>query len=228
MKKWVIFIFFGILAGSSVAQSAHKFLRQGDKSYDGDAYVQAEEDYRKSLEKKSSVQGNYNLGNAIYKQERWDEAAKRYEKAATVADNDLEKALSYHNLGNAYFQQKQYEKSIDAYKSSLRLNPSDLETKKNLAIAQRELQIQKQQQQQQQNQQNQQQKQDKNQDQQQQPDQQQQQNQDQQQSQDQEQQQNLSKEEARKLLEIMEQEEQKVQQKLRKAQTKPNRSTKDW
>ncbi len=225
MKKWMVLMFFGIFGLAASAQSAHQFLRQGDKSYDTEAYTQAEENYRKSLEKKNSVQGNYNLGNAIYKQERYEEAVSRYEAAARVADDDLAKALAYHNLGNAYFKQQNYEKSIDAYKSSLRLNPKDIETKKNLALAQRQLQIQ--QQQQKQNQQDKQQQQEQQQDQQQQPEQQQQQNQ-QDQSSGQEQPQDLSKEEARKLLEIMEQEEQKVQQKLRKAQTKPNRSTKDW
>lgn len=225
MKKLVILLIFGMFLQMAAAQSAHQFLRQGDKSYESEAYTQAEENYRKSLEKKNSVQGNYNLGNAIYKQERYEEAVSRYEAAARAAEDDLARALAYHNLGNAYFNQKDYEKSIEAYKSSLRLNSKDLETKKNLAIAQRQLQIQ-QQQQQQQNQQNQQQQQEQQQDQQQQPEQNQQQ-QDPQNSQP-EQPQDLSKEEARKLLEIMEQEEQKVQQKLRKAQTKPNRSTKDW
>lgn len=220
----MILLFFGLFLQIAVAQSAHQFLRQGDKSYESEAYTQAEENYRKSLEKKNSVQGNYNLGNTIYKQERYEEAVSRYEAAARVAEDDLAKALAYHNLGNAFYKQQSYEKSIDAYKNSLRLNPKDIETKKNLALAQRQLQIQ-QQKQQQQEQQNQQQEQ--QQDQQQQPEQNQQQQQDQQNSQP-EQPQDLSKEEARKLLEIMEQEEQKVQQKLRKAQTKPNRSTKDW
>ena len=38
----------------------------------------------------------------------------------------------------------------------------------------------------------------------------------------------LSKQEAEKLLKIIEQEEQKVQEKLRRKQSSPNKSSKDW
>lgn len=218
----IIIVLLGSFGGIN-AQSAHKYLRQGDKDYKSQNYTKAEEDYRKALEKNKSAQGSYNLGNTIYQQERYDEAASKYEDAAQAATEESVKAKAYHNLGNAYFNKQEYDKSIEAYKNSLRLNPSDMETKINLALAQHILQ----QQQQEQNQ---------DQQQEQQPEEPQtppdspqpQQPQEGEGESEQEQQRDLTKEEARKLLEIIEQEEQKVQQKLRKAQAKPTKSKKDW
>lgn len=226
MKRIFFIIIFFCIVLIVNAQSAHSYLREADKNYKEQKYNLSEENYRKALEKEPGAPGNYNLGNAIYNQERYEEALSRFEAAANNSKDETVKAQAYHNLGNTHFKQQAYDKSVDAYKNALRLNPRDVETKTNLAIAQRQLRIQQEQQkknQQQQNQQNQQKEEEQNQT----PDQQQQQDQQNQQQQP-DQPGKLSKEEARKLLEIMEQEEQKVQQKLRKAQTKPNRSSKDW
>jgi len=214
--------------------TAHRYLRKGDKAYGSDEFTQAEENYRKALEKSQSAQGTYNLGNAIYQQERYEEAIPRYEESAQALDEGLARARAFHNLGNAYYHKNELEKSIEAYKNALRLNPNDMETKFNLAIAQRKWQ--QQQQEQNEDQQQDQQEQQEQEDEQQQPppdsEEEQQQKQQQQQEGDPqdlpEQPQDLTKEEARKLLEIIAQEEQKVQQKLRKAQAKPTKSKKAW
>lgn len=211
--------------------TAHRYLRKGDNAYESNNFTQAEENYRKALEKSENPQGSYNLGNAIYQQERYDEAIPRYEESAQSLKEDLARARAFHNLGNAYYQKNELEKSIEAYKNALRLNPSDMETKFNLAIAQRKLQQQEQEQNEDQ-QQNQQEEQEQDEQQQPPPDSEEEQQQKQQQQGEPqdvpEQPQDLTKEEARKLLEIIDQEEQKVQQKLRKAQAKPTKSKKAW
>jgi Ca-activated chloride channel homolog len=209
------------------AQSAHSWLRKGDSEYSGKDFSKAEDSYRQALEKKRTAQGTFNLGNAIYRQERYDESAKHYEAIAEAAKDEQAKANAFHNLGNAHFLQQEYGKSVEAYKDALRLTPRDLDTKKNLAMALHQLKLQQQQQQQQSRQQNDRQQNNQQQDQQdQQPGQPQQPNE--QQPQNQEQPQDLSREEARQLLEIMDQEEKKVQRKLRKAQAKRKKVTKDW
>lgn len=226
-----------LLTFAATAQDAHKWLRKGDKAYEDKNFSDAEVNYRRALEKENSPKGTYNLGNSTYRQERYDEAVKHFESAAAAAKDNAAKARAYHNLGNAHFKNQKYQESIEAYKNALRLNPNDLDTKQNLANALRRLppppppqnqqsqgqenKDQQQQQQQQQNQQNQQSGENKNE------------NEQQQQQQEspsgqQEQPQDLSKEEAQQLLEIMNQEEQKVQQKLRKAQGKNKKSSKDW
>ena len=121
-------------------------------------YKDAEEQFRKSLERNPNWdKANYNLGNVLYRQGRYEEAAKAFQKVAQQQGSPLQ-AQAYHNTGNIEMQQKQYQKSIDAYKNALRLNPKDMDTKYNLEYA-RKMLVQQQQQQnnQQQNQQQQQQ-----------------------------------------------------------------------
>jgi Ca-activated chloride channel homolog len=215
------------------AQPAHKDLRQADKAYQNGNFPEAELGYRKAIEKDNSVKGNYNLGNTTYRQEHYDESIKHYQAAAEVAKDRSTKARAYHNLGNALYKKGQYKESVEAYKNALRQNPNDIDTKRNLTNALRRLPPPQQQNQQndkkdnkdkdKQNQENQQQK-----DSDQSPDQNQDQNQKQKSSGQKEQPQDLNKQEAKELLEIMDQEEQKVQQKLKKAQAKKGRSAKDW
>ena len=212
------------------AQNAHKDLRKADQAYKSGSYADAEASYRKAIEKDNSTKGNYNLGNSTYRQERFDESIKHYQSAADAAKDRTTKARAYHNLGNALYQKGQYKESVEAFKNALRQNPNDLDTKRNLANALRRLpppppkQDQQNQQgenkenkdqQDQQKQQNQQPQQgERQQDQQQPQDEQNQQDQQQKSSGSKEQPQDLSRQEAMELLEIMDQEEQKVQQKL--------------
>jgi Ca-activated chloride channel homolog len=225
------------------AQTAHSWLRRGDQSYTVKQYTEAENGYRKSLEKKSGPQGEYNLANALYQQKRYEEAISHYRNALKNAKENYQKSQTFHNLGNAYFQNNKIDESITAYKNALRINPKDQETKINLALALKRKQQQEQQKQQQKDQGKDQNK-DQNQEQQQQnqqnqnqpqPQQNQQQNQQQQnpnQPQNQQKQpqgrpQNLSRKEAENLLDIMEQEERKVQSKLKRVRGQA-RNEKDW
>ncbi|MDX1940505.1 MAG: tetratricopeptide repeat protein [Saprospiraceae bacterium] len=220
MKGFWTIIFIAAVFTSVNAQTAHKYLRKGDKDYKSQTYSKAEEHYRKALEKEKTAQGSYNLGNTIYQQGRYEEAINSYESAAKAASDNAVKARAYHNLGNTYFSQKQYERSIEAYKNALRLNPSDMETKINLAMAQKLKEPPPPPEQQEQEPPKQEPPPDS-------PKQQPQQQQGESEQQQPEEMKDLSKEEARKLLEIIDQEEQKVQQKLRKA-PKPTKSKKDW
>ena len=135
-------ICLGFMVSDLNAQSVHSYLRKGDKKYSNEDYLQAEEEYRKALVKDRKYQSRYNLGNSIYKQGRFEEAVKQYEDALESSKNDGVKSLIYHNLGNAYYNNEKYEESVEAYKNALRLNPNDIETKYNLAMAQRQLQLQ--------------------------------------------------------------------------------------
>ncbi len=242
-----------LLAGafSLKAQEERKFIRKGNKMFNDSAYVKAEIDYRKALEKnKDSYDAQFNLGDALFKQQKYDKAAEQFEiLAGTHKDKKDEKlAKVYHNLGNSYFAQKKYEKSIEAYKNSLRINPNDNETRYNLIAAMKMLQQQKnqnknknknqnknkdknkdkQKQDQQRNKQDQNKdKQKQNKDQQQQQDQQKQQEKKQQQQQ--QQQQKMSQQDAQRLLNAIQQDENELQKKLRKAKaTKKAKSGKNW
>ncbi len=119
-------------------------ITEGNAQYDQKKYSDAEVNYRKSITTGKNVkEGNYNLGNSYYKQEKFEEAAKQYESTGALKDlNDEDKSAVYHNLGNALLKEKKYPESIDAFKNALKANPKDNDTRYNLAYAQSMLQKQ--------------------------------------------------------------------------------------
>ena len=219
------------------AQKESGDVRRGNKAYENEKYVDAEVDYRKGLEQNNkSFSAAFNLGNALYRQQKYPEAIEQFQAAAHLAGDDKQRVASaYHNIGNALLQSGEYAKSIEAYKQALRRNPTDDETRYNLVYAQQMLQQQQQQQQnqqdqQQQNQDQQQQNQDQQQNQQEQQDNQQ--DNDQQQNQNQQQnQQQMSQEQAEQILKALEQDERDTQEKVKEAQmrnAKRYKVEKDW
>lgn len=110
-------------------------VRRGNRAYERLDYDRAEERYREAIELSDTCfEAKFNMGDALYKQQRFDEAEKLFTAlAADSTRSNLERAHSYYNLGNSLFQQKKYQEALAAYKRSLRLNPDDLETKYNYA-----------------------------------------------------------------------------------------------
>ena len=243
MKQLVIILLISLFPAILVAQNERKHVRSGNKIYqkavkdttkiDTAAFARAETEYRKALNKKPTDKyWNFNLADAVYKQNRFDEAAGKFSELAEQMTNPVEKARAYHNLGNSQLMNQKIDESIESYKKALRQNPTDLETKYNLAYAQ----LLKNQQQQQQNQQNQDQNKDQKQDQEQQQNQDQQnkdQNKDQQQQNQQQQQaQNkISKDNAEQLLQALQNDEKNIQDKVKKvqaAEAKRQKVEKEW
>ena len=138
MKNFIILSTLLFFTVAAQAQEERKIIRQGNKAYGEKKYTEAEEYYRKALEKKpQSLEANYNVGNVLYKQNKYLDAASKYSSLANSTDNKREKAYIYHNMGNSYLKANKLGESISAYKEALKLNPSDRETKFNLAYAQR-------------------------------------------------------------------------------------------
>lgn len=135
--------FFSITAISQEDKTKEKELRQS-RNYLSEASLQlqkeqfpaAEADYRKAISlNPENETGKYNLGNAYYKKEKNPEAQMRFKQAAAVATKKAEKHKAFHNLGNTFMNEKNYAAAVDAYKNALRNNPTDDETRYNLALA---------------------------------------------------------------------------------------------
>lgn len=149
---WIIAVLLLGITGSLPAQKAErKNVRSGNKLYQNELYTEAEIAYRKGLEvNPTSFEGTFNLGNALYRQEKYKEAAEQYERIAQqgqrLLNDDPENAEKlaqvFHNLGNIGMKEQQYAESIELYKQALRLNPADDETRYNLALAQKLLEDQ--------------------------------------------------------------------------------------
>ena len=237
MKRFITIVSFILCPLSIVlAQKEAGDVRRGNREYRKQNFTEAEVDYRRGLEaNKDSYEAHYNLGDALFKQDKYTDAQLEFETAAKMLDKKADKdryAKVMHNIGNCTFAQQQYDKAVAAYQESLRANPKDNDTRYNLVKAMEMLQ--QQQRQQQQNQQNQQ-NQDQQQQQQQQQEQQQQDQQDQEQQQDQQQQQEqqeqqdqMDKETAEQILQALEQDEQDTQEKMQRQQGKKRRVEKEW
>jgi Ca-activated chloride channel family protein len=236
-----------VMAGSIAAQgqvSPNGLMQQGNKLYEQKKYDEAAANYAKALQKNPTyTPGLFNLGNTLYQQKKYDESRKVMEQTAKVAgDKDSKSAASY-NVGNTYMSQQKWEDAVSSYKQSLRNNPQDADAKYNLSYA--EQMLKKQQQNNKNNKNNKQNKQnkDKQQDKQ---NQKQDQNKDKQDKQDkgqndkdQKPDQNkdqqpegqpskLSQQQADQLLNALQQEEKKLQDKMKKEKGAPIKLQKDW
>lgn len=206
----------------SLAQSTAKMMEKGQQSYDNKAYDEAISWYEKAAAKEATPTAKYNLGNSQYQKGQFEEAVKNFGEAAQNSEDPKIKSQAAYNKGNALYKTEKYQESIEAYKQALKLNPADQEARHNLMHARKARQEQQQKEQQQQDQQNQSKNQDiqdpsKDQNQDEKPE-----------DQKPEEQKDTKKENTDQLLKIMEEEESRVQQKLRNQQSRPNRSTKNW
>lgn len=240
-----LFLICSILFSFQVfSQAEKKYIRNGNKDYEAGKYEDAEKNYQQALEKNaSSVEGKFNMADALYRQEKYEEAAQQFGNITSITDDKILKSKAFHNLGNSLLQSKKIKESVDAYKNALRNNPKDEDTRKNLAYAMKLLQQQQQQQQQNEkndqkedqekkDQQQEQNQEEKNQEKQDKKNQQQEKQDQQQQEQQQEQKKDqLSKQDAQRLLESMNNDEKKLQEKLKKEKllkAEPVHIDKDW
>ncbi len=126
-------------------RKARKFVREGNKLYNQQKFTDASVAYKKSLSQNAAYEkATYNLGNALYQNKNFQEAAPQFGLAAKNAKDKPSKAEAYHNLGNAMMELKKYPEAVEAYKNALRNNPNDDETRYNLAVAKSKVEDQKQ------------------------------------------------------------------------------------
>ena len=99
-------------------------------------FVNAEVEYRKAISKTpSNTIGTYNLGNAYYESGLYDEALLRHMEAATSASSKNDRHRAFHNIGNALMKQNLCQEAVEMFKNALRNDPTDEETRYNFALA---------------------------------------------------------------------------------------------
>ena len=144
------YIFIVLTLGSFfslIAQSERKMTRNGNTNYETGNFIDAEINYKKALEKNSDLlEAQFNLGDALVKQERFDEALEAFEKVSASTENQNLKANALHNKGNVLLSQQDLEGAIESYKDALRINPKDHETRYNYAYVKKLLDEQQQEQ----------------------------------------------------------------------------------
>jgi tetratricopeptide (TPR) repeat protein len=228
MRK-VLFILSILMSINSIAQNKKSFLRNGNELYADSSYNEAEIQYRKSLlEDQDYFNASFNLADAIYKQERYEESSALFDALKDDAPTETDLAKVYHNIGNSLVKEQKLDEAISAYKSALRINPNDKDTRHNLALTHQQKQQQedndgqekdkegknkqKEKKEQEQNQENKEQQEDK------------------QENKPEEKKEEMSKETAEKMLEAIQQQEKELQEELQKKKVKGKRVKvlKDW
>lgn len=166
MKLHVIVILLLSLAGSFVVSPVHaestrkerRLINRGNDLYKERKFVEAQSVYEEALkENATSAEARYNLGLSQIRQvvnpadstpaaRTLTEAARKNfaDVAAMARTKPGLAAKANFNLGNIEFHVKDYQKAIDYYKQALRIDPSDDKARKNLRIAQKNLQKQNQ------------------------------------------------------------------------------------
>jgi Ca-activated chloride channel family protein len=227
---------------NGVALGQVKDIQSGNKLYEEMKYKEAANDYAKALAKDpNNTSGIFNLGNSLYQQKQYDSSRKVMERALKTPASTGNKAAANYNIGNSYMSQQKYEDAINAYKQTLRSNPQDADAKYNLSYAEEMLKKQQNKDKQNKdkdkkdNKDKKDQKQDKDKkndkgkdkDKQKQPD-----NKDQKQDQDKQEPQSqpskMSQQQAESALNALQQDEKKLQDKLKKEKGVPMKLQKDW
>lgn len=182
------------------AQKANSEIAKGNEAYRKQEYSRASSYYQSALQlSPNSNVAAFNLGNALLKEDKADEARAQFEASAKMGKSKTEKADALYNRGVVLTKQKKLDESISAYKSVLRLNPADSLARQNLQRALNE----KQKQQQQQN---------KNKDQ-----------------QPKKQQNKMNKQQVQQMLNALQEQEKQLQQRMQKSKVPaPGQPDKDW
>lgn len=255
-KNYTVLLMVGLFLSAAnatvFAQGAgRRQVAEGNKHYAENKFDEANDKYRDAeVANPESPIVHFNIGDALYKKRKYEEALQAYQKTLQKSDDPQLQAQAYYNSGNTYFRLNKWQESLQSYQEALKLNPNDQDAKYNLEYVRAKIkenaqkQPQDQQQQKQQNQQDQQQPQNQQQqDQQQKQPEQDQQEKDQQQQQDQqkqnEQQQQqakqqkadkdqMKKEDAARLLEALKNQEKEAQKQRQMKVQGRARVDKDW
>ncbi|MCX6076581.1 MAG: VWA domain-containing protein [Campylobacterales bacterium] len=141
-----VFILFALLFFTPQAEAGLlDFVELGNakKAYENKEYEKASKLYEKHAEHSLNAESYYNAGNSLYKQGKFDEALKSYEKATFFDEKQRAKNLS--NIGNSYVKQAKEEslqKALNSYEESLKLH-EDKETRENLEEVKKAIEKQK-------------------------------------------------------------------------------------
>ena len=134
---------------------ANDEAKKGNEAYESADYVTAESHYMAAIEADpENEQLYFNLGNALAKQGKVEEAIKAYMEFTAMTENPQEKAMGEYNIGTLLSEGEQWNPAVQHLKNALKYNPEDSDARHNFerALAESQKQEEEQQNEDQQNQ----------------------------------------------------------------------------
>lgn len=114
-------------------------INAGNRAYTQGRFDQALQKYQDAqIKNPESPVVQYDLGNALHRTGKAEDAQKAYLKATRAKDPKL-RASAWYNLGNTLMQARSYAPAVDAYVRALQASPRDPDALNNLALALRYL-----------------------------------------------------------------------------------------
>ncbi|MDE0426698.1 MAG: tetratricopeptide repeat protein [Candidatus Poribacteria bacterium] len=116
-------------------------LKAGNEAYTLGNYNAAHAAFQQAtLENVDTPVAPYNLGTALYKKGRFNEATLAFQESLSKHSGQTDElpdlAAIHYNLGNTQFKSGDLGRAIESYKHALRLDPQDVDAQHNLALAQ--------------------------------------------------------------------------------------------
>lgn len=137
--KAAAMLFFISLGFSASAQQNKELLKKGNDAYKQKDYATAIAKYNEAAKTNGADPlTQYNLGNALYKSDKKEDAVNAYDKASEGMKVPVEKSDALYNKGVVQQNDKKLEECIAAYKKALIINPNNVDARHNLEIALRE------------------------------------------------------------------------------------------
>ena len=133
--NYLILLFLTIGVALSQQNKYETLIKKANKSFETNVNL-SEQNYRRAISvSPDSIKGQYNFSNNLYENGYYDEALLSQLEALKNAKLAIDKHPIFHNIGNILMQKKMCKEAVEVYKNALRNNPFDDESRYNLALA---------------------------------------------------------------------------------------------
>ena len=133
--NYLILLFLTIGVALSQQNKYETLIKKANKSFETNVNL-SEQNYRRAISvSPDSIKGQYNFSNNLYENGYYDEALLSQLEALKNAKLAIDKHQIFHNIGNILMQKKMCKEAVEVYKNALRNNPFDDESRYNLALA---------------------------------------------------------------------------------------------
>jgi tetratricopeptide (TPR) repeat protein len=130
---------------SFAQQAENGIIKKGNDAYKVNDFETAVKKYAEVVQKNDANNtAQFNLGNALYKSDKKDDAVNAFDKAVSTMKSPVDKSKALYNKAVVLQNNKKLEESIAAYKSALKNDPKNADARHNLQLALKQQQQQQQ------------------------------------------------------------------------------------